>query len=254
MPFFPVFVRDPWLSVRGGVPCGGAAGSAQGSDGEPGTSTQPGTRGVKPAATFSQHRGGLQFVGPEPGRTATEAGGEKIETSCIHMPCSCRRLAKENSRKINSKYCNEKLNWWNILCSFTDMGKTFWSLLQILSHSRSRDGTWLSPDNLRQILSGLEARPTGLCWCGLCVSVHFRPFWMIPSFPKEKLWTTIKLSYRHIRKCLKKWGKMHTLILLFIFNSCFNFILIWYMCETNLLKYVVSAFLKITYHKLSTVD
>ncbi|XP_034393761.1 transmembrane prolyl 4-hydroxylase-like [Cyclopterus lumpus] len=33
---------------------------------------------------------------------------------------------------------------------------------EIVSHSRSRDGTWLNPDNLRQILSGLEARPTGV--------------------------------------------------------------------------------------------
>ncbi|XP_056284342.1 transmembrane prolyl 4-hydroxylase-like isoform X2 [Pseudoliparis swirei] len=33
---------------------------------------------------------------------------------------------------------------------------------ELLSHSRSRDGTWLNPDNLRQILSGLEACPTGV--------------------------------------------------------------------------------------------
>ncbi|XP_051281684.1 transmembrane prolyl 4-hydroxylase-like [Dicentrarchus labrax] len=33
---------------------------------------------------------------------------------------------------------------------------------EIVSHSRSRDGTWLNPDNLRQILSGLEACPTGM--------------------------------------------------------------------------------------------
>ncbi|XP_035511867.1 transmembrane prolyl 4-hydroxylase-like [Morone saxatilis] len=32
---------------------------------------------------------------------------------------------------------------------------------EIVSHLRSRDGTWLNPDNLRQILSGLEACPTG---------------------------------------------------------------------------------------------
>ncbi|XP_071777157.2 transmembrane prolyl 4-hydroxylase-like [Centroberyx gerrardi] len=33
---------------------------------------------------------------------------------------------------------------------------------EIVSHSRSRDGTWLSPDNLRQILTGLEACPAGM--------------------------------------------------------------------------------------------
>ncbi|KAM7404830.1 hypothetical protein PAMP_012141 [Pampus punctatissimus] len=33
---------------------------------------------------------------------------------------------------------------------------------EIVSHSRSRDGTWLSPDNLRHILTGLEACPTGM--------------------------------------------------------------------------------------------
>uniref|UniRef100_A0A8C6THC3 Zgc:158254 n=1 Tax=Neogobius melanostomus TaxID=47308 RepID=A0A8C6THC3_9GOBI len=32
---------------------------------------------------------------------------------------------------------------------------------EIVSHSRSRDGTWLSADSLRQILITLEARPTG---------------------------------------------------------------------------------------------
>ncbi|KAL6119047.1 p4htm [Pungitius sinensis] len=33
---------------------------------------------------------------------------------------------------------------------------------EIVSHLHSQDGTWLNPDNLRQILSGVEARPTGL--------------------------------------------------------------------------------------------
>lgn len=54
------------------MPCGGATGSAQGSNGEPDTSTQPGTRGVQPTATFSQYRGDLQSVGPEPGWAAAE--------------------------------------------------------------------------------------------------------------------------------------------------------------------------------------
>uniref|UniRef100_A0A8C7IER9 Prolyl 4-hydroxylase, transmembrane a n=1 Tax=Oncorhynchus kisutch TaxID=8019 RepID=A0A8C7IER9_ONCKI len=33
---------------------------------------------------------------------------------------------------------------------------------EILSHSRSRDGTWLSPENLRQILTGQEASSAGV--------------------------------------------------------------------------------------------
>ncbi|XP_074538385.1 transmembrane prolyl 4-hydroxylase-like [Halichoeres trimaculatus] len=33
---------------------------------------------------------------------------------------------------------------------------------EIVSHSRSRDGTWLNPDTLRQILAGLAACPTGV--------------------------------------------------------------------------------------------
>uniref|UniRef100_A0A3Q2D2K0 Prolyl 4-hydroxylase, transmembrane a n=1 Tax=Cyprinodon variegatus TaxID=28743 RepID=A0A3Q2D2K0_CYPVA len=37
---------------------------------------------------------------------------------------------------------------------------------EIVSHSRSRDGTWLSPASLRQILSGLEASPTGILTLG----------------------------------------------------------------------------------------
>lgn len=46
----------------------------------------------------------------------------------------------------------------------------FFSFLQIVSHSRSQDGTWLNPENLRQILSGLEACPAGQYPCGfVCV-------------------------------------------------------------------------------------
>lgn len=37
---------------------------------------------------------------------------------------------------------------------------------EIVSHSRSRDGTWLSPDNLRQILTGLEECPSGALTLG----------------------------------------------------------------------------------------
>ncbi|XP_042348408.1 transmembrane prolyl 4-hydroxylase-like [Plectropomus leopardus] len=33
---------------------------------------------------------------------------------------------------------------------------------EIVSHSHSQDGTWLNPDNLREILSSLEACPTGM--------------------------------------------------------------------------------------------
>lgn len=32
---------------------------------------------------------------------------------------------------------------------------------QIVSHSRSQDGTWLNPEKLRQMLTGLEASPAG---------------------------------------------------------------------------------------------
>lgn len=32
---------------------------------------------------------------------------------------------------------------------------------EIVSHSRSQDGTWLNPENLRQILTGLDSCPTG---------------------------------------------------------------------------------------------
>lgn len=54
---------------------------------------------------------------------------------------------------------------------FVGVRKTFWPVLQIVSHSHSRDGTWLSPDSLRQILAGLEACPTGMSSFGLYVSV-----------------------------------------------------------------------------------
>ncbi|XP_041861069.1 transmembrane prolyl 4-hydroxylase-like [Melanotaenia boesemani] len=37
---------------------------------------------------------------------------------------------------------------------------------ELVSHSRSRDGTWLSPDSLRQILMGLEGSQTGMLTLG----------------------------------------------------------------------------------------
>ena len=157
---FPVPIRDPWLPVRGGVSCGGAAGSAQGSDGEPDNSTQPGTRGVKSTAAVSQHRGGLQSVGPKSGWAASEAGGDKRKIDCIRVPVEPQ---EENNRFPKKSIPNyEKLDDLSErVMLFVELRKTFWSLLQIVSHSRSRDGTWLNPDNLRQILTGLEACPAG---------------------------------------------------------------------------------------------
>lgn len=55
---------------------GGPAGTAQGSDGEPDYGSPPGPRGLQPAAAAAQHPGGLQPAGPQPGRTAAEAGGD----------------------------------------------------------------------------------------------------------------------------------------------------------------------------------
>uniref|UniRef100_A0A3Q3WQ22 Fe2OG dioxygenase domain-containing protein n=1 Tax=Mola mola TaxID=94237 RepID=A0A3Q3WQ22_MOLML len=46
---------------------------------------------------------------------------------------------------------------------------------EIVSHSRSQDGTWLNPENLRQILTGLDACPTGQSPCDLCVMAKCRP-------------------------------------------------------------------------------
>lgn len=37
----------------------------------------------------------------------------------------------------------------------------FLVVAQIVSHSRSQDGTWLNPENLRQILTELDSCPTG---------------------------------------------------------------------------------------------
>lgn len=65
---------------------------------------------------------------------------------------------------------------------FGEMRKVIWSFFQIVSHSRSRDGTWLSPDNLRQILTGLEDCPTGLLSQLSCVSVYLRQLWLITFF------------------------------------------------------------------------
>lgn len=90
---YPVLIRDPWIPDRGGVSRGGAAGSAQGPDGEPDIRIQPGTRGVKPATTFSQHRRSLQSVGPGPGWVASEGGGDNRKISLFAIPsammCFC---------------------------------------------------------------------------------------------------------------------------------------------------------------------
>ncbi|XP_047218647.1 transmembrane prolyl 4-hydroxylase-like [Girardinichthys multiradiatus] len=52
---------------------------------------------------------------------------------------------------------------------------------EIVSHSRSRDGTWLSPDNLRQILSGLEASPTEILTLG-----EFRRVYDVSQHPRQQ--------------------------------------------------------------------
>lgn len=88
--------------------CGGAAGTTQGSDGEPDNSTQPRTRGVKPATTFPQHRGGLQSVGPKPGWTASEAGGE--QEGNILYAYACRGGGGGNGFLEKSIPCNGKLD------------------------------------------------------------------------------------------------------------------------------------------------
>lgn len=69
-------LRDPGLPVGGGVSRGGAAGAAQGSDGEPDYGSPSGAGGLQPATAAAQHPGGLQPAGPQPGRTAAEAGGD----------------------------------------------------------------------------------------------------------------------------------------------------------------------------------
>lgn len=158
---FPVPVRDPRLPVRRGVPCGGSACSAQGSDGEPDNSVQPGARGVKPATAISQHTGGVQSVGPQPGRAASEAGGDEREITSIHMTLETEEEVQSNENKVSDYGVF-------LFC--------FLFFLQIVSHSRSQDGTWLNPENLRQILSGLEACPTGQYpSTPLCVFAHNVP-------------------------------------------------------------------------------
>lgn len=97
---FPVADRDPRLPVWRGVPCGGSARSAQGFDGEPDNSVQPGARGVKPATAISQHTGGVQSVGPQPGRAASEAGGDVREITWIHMTLETEEEVQSNESKV----------------------------------------------------------------------------------------------------------------------------------------------------------
>ncbi|XP_022597409.1 transmembrane prolyl 4-hydroxylase-like isoform X2 [Seriola dumerili] len=67
---------------------------------------------------------------------------------------------------------------------------------EIVSHSRSRDGTWLSPDNLRQILTGLEARPTEMLNLE-----DFRRVYDVSQRPGQqrsgKLWSQFRQRSKH---------------------------------------------------------
>ncbi|XP_056240332.1 transmembrane prolyl 4-hydroxylase-like [Seriola aureovittata] len=67
---------------------------------------------------------------------------------------------------------------------------------EIVSHSRSRDGTWLSPDNLRQILTGLEGRPTEMLNLE-----DFRRVYDVSQRPGQqrsgKLWSQFRQRSKH---------------------------------------------------------
>ncbi|CAG6021529.1 unnamed protein product [Menidia menidia] len=67
---------------------------------------------------------------------------------------------------------------------------------EIVSHSRSQDGTWLSPDNLRQILTGLEACSTGMLTLG-----DFRQVYDVSQLPGQqhsvKLHSDFKKRSKH---------------------------------------------------------
>nr|XP_020470615.1 transmembrane prolyl 4-hydroxylase-like [Monopterus albus] len=67
---------------------------------------------------------------------------------------------------------------------------------EIVSHSHSRDGTWLSPDNLRQILTGLEACPTGML-----TLENFRRVYDVSQHPGKQrtgmLWSQFKQRSKH---------------------------------------------------------
>ncbi|XP_026222756.1 transmembrane prolyl 4-hydroxylase-like [Anabas testudineus] len=67
---------------------------------------------------------------------------------------------------------------------------------EIVSHSHSRDGTWLSPDSLRQILAGLETCPTGVL-----TLEDFRQVYNMSKGPGKqrsgKLWSRFKQRSKH---------------------------------------------------------
>lgn len=62
---------------------------------------------------------------------------------------------------------------------------------EIVSHSRSQDGTWLSPDNLRQILTGLETSPTGILTLG-----EFSRVYNVPQHPQKQRSATLHSHYK----------------------------------------------------------
>ncbi|XP_061836410.1 transmembrane prolyl 4-hydroxylase-like isoform X1 [Nerophis lumbriciformis] len=67
---------------------------------------------------------------------------------------------------------------------------------EIVSHSRSQDGTWLSPDNLHQILTGLE-----VCSTGMLNLEEFKRVYDVSQSPgqeqSEKLWSRFKQRSKH---------------------------------------------------------
>lgn len=203
---FPVPVRDPWLPVRGGMPCGGAAGSAQGADGEPDNSTQPGTRGVKPATAFSQHRGSLQSVGPKPGWAASEAGGEEREISHFFYVC----------KAVKAKYIFQKnpfsvikcLNCQNMFCFLLKKEKHSGLRSRLwVTHALEMELGWAQTVCGRYSLVWKTARQVGapaICLC--CAEVRFTTFvtghifcFMVECEKREsKLAKNIKHCWKHL--------------------------------------------------------
>ncbi|CAL8367977.1 unnamed protein product [Lota lota] len=87
---------------------------------------------------------------------------------------------------------------------------------EIVSHSRSEDGTWLSPDNLRQILTGLEAQQAGVSVCALTLE-DFRHVFNIFKHPAKQRSSTLQSHFKRRSKHTRLYqgpGSHHVLLTL----------------------------------------
>lgn len=150
-----VFCRDPWVSVRGRMSGSDATCTAEGSDGEPADGA--GRSGGAGQGAQPQPRRDLHPSGHQPRWTAAAPWGD-VSVSVWTV----RTLAGSPTESARPSWPTPHALW------------------QILTHSRVRDGIWLTPENLKEIYTGLKADKdgNGKSICILQVKIGWKPFFL----------------------------------------------------------------------------